>query len=105
MTFLGTVTGVNQSNDVVPGIFALGQNYPNPFNPTTTIEFFIPTREKVQISIYNILGQKVATVINEAFDAGAHAVRWNALSFANGVYFYEMQSGPFTSTKKMVLMK
>ncbi|HAP35298.1 MAG TPA: hypothetical protein DCQ28_04910, partial [Bacteroidetes bacterium] len=81
------------------------QNYPNPFNPNTTIEFSIPNKENVQIAVYNILGQKVTTVINETLESGSHTVQWNAQPYASGLYFYEMRSGTFAAVKKMILMK
>lgn len=85
--------------------FSLKQNYPNPFNPSSTIEFSVANRERVQISIYNLLGQKVATLLDEQKEAGVHTTQWNAHQFASGLYFYEMRAGAFTNVKKMLLLK
>jgi len=104
-SFFNSVTSVTPNSEVVPGAYTLGQNYPNPFNPNTTIEFSIPNKENVQIAVYNILGQKVTTVINETLESGSHTVQWNAQPYASGLYFYEMRSGTFAAVKKMILMK
>ncbi|MFA5832368.1 MAG: T9SS type A sorting domain-containing protein [Bacteroidota bacterium] len=111
--FLDAVTGVRIEETNVPAVFSLRQNYPNPFNPFTTIEYSVGTRSVVTISIYNTLGQKVATVVNETKDAGLHNAIFSAQFFASGLYFYEMrahqiegsQAGSFVSVKKMLLMK
>ncbi len=97
----------------LPKAFALHQNYPNPFNPTTTISFDVPERALVSISIYNTLGERVATVLNNAaFDQGEQTVEFNASAISSGVYFYRMtalaQKGvgaTFTDVKKMLLLK
>ncbi|MCE1190433.1 MAG: YCF48-related protein [Ignavibacteria bacterium] len=88
-----------------PKSFELNQNYPNPFNPTTTINFAVPVKSQVTLSIYNQLGQKVATLVNGEMEAGFRSVTWNASNMASGVYFYELRAGNFTSVKKLVLMK
>jgi hypothetical protein len=97
--------------------FALIQNYPNPFNPSTTIRYELPVTSKVTIAIYNVLGQKVRTLVNEIQNAGPQLQVWNSKSdagsnVASGVYFYRIQthglsgsSGAFTATKKMVLLR
>ncbi len=90
--------------------YALAQNYPNPFNPTTTVEFALPKDSKVNIEIFNILGQKVTTLFNGDQTSGYHQVSWNASNFGSGVYFYVMNaSSPegdkFRSVKKLMLMK
>jgi hypothetical protein len=95
----------------VPVTSSLNQNYPNPFNPTTTISFSVAqTSSFVTLDIYNIKGQKVKTLVNDRFDASTHQVVWdgkdeNGKSVTSGIYFYKMNSGKFTSTKKMILMK
>jgi hypothetical protein len=106
----GVKTNVQPVSGVVPGEFQLGQNYPNPFNPTTTIEYKVPARANVEISIFNILGQKVATVVNDVHEAGSHRATWNGRDLsgklaASGVYFYSLKSGSFEQVKKMMLMK
>ncbi|MBC8343546.1 MAG: T9SS type A sorting domain-containing protein [Bacteroidetes bacterium] len=98
-------------NDVIPSIFALADNYPNPFNPTTNISFSIPMALDVQINIYNVLGQRVATFNEGQLNAGIYNVRWNGRdqignALASGIYFYELQAGDqFRKIKKMTLLK
>ena len=88
-----------------PKEFKLEQNYPNPFNPTTTIQFAVPSVSDVKLEVFNILGQKVATLVNRRMEAGVHTVNFNATNLSSGVYFYRLQSGSFVQTKKMMLVK
>jgi len=86
------------------------QNYPNPFNPTTTIVYQLPEDSYVTLTIYNILGQKLKTVVNEFKKAGTYSYKINlekeiGRQLSSGVYFYTIQAGQFTDTKKMILMK
>jgi len=90
---------------VTPSEFVLKQNYPNPFNPSTKIGFTLPTESNVKISIYNLIGQKVAEVVNSKFNAGKHSVDFNASNLSSGIYFYKIEAGSFTSVKKMQLLK
>jgi hypothetical protein len=85
--------------------YSLSQNYPNPFNPTTTTRFSLKQEEKTVLEVYNILGQKVATLINEELKADAHTYNWNASGQASGLYLYRLRRGSFTATKKMMLLK
>jgi Secretion system C-terminal sorting domain len=89
----------------VPKQFSLNQNYPNPFNPSTTISFDLPKENHVTLNIYNLLGQKVASLLNEDMAAGTHSVNFNADNLPSGLYFYQLQSGNFNSIKKMMLLK
>ena len=89
----------------VPKVFSLSQNYPNPFNPITKINYALPTDSHVRLDIYNILGQKVATLIDGNQKAGYKTARWDAGSFSSGIYFYRLQAGDFVQTRKMVLLK
>lgn len=99
----------------IPESYALKQNYPNPFNPTTNIEFSLPVASNVQLSIYNILGQRVASLIDEYKTAGNHSVIWNAndsngFKISSGIYFYKLKASgtdgkKFQEIKKMVLLK
>jgi flagellar hook assembly protein FlgD len=105
------VTGVeNQLDDIPPKIY-LSQNYPNPFNPTTTISFSTTeSTENTELAIYNLKGQKVKQLVSGQLSAGQHSVIWdgkddNNKTVTSGVYFYKMNSGKFTSTKKMILLK
>ncbi|MFQ3607849.1 MAG: T9SS type A sorting domain-containing protein [Chloroherpetonaceae bacterium] len=88
-----------------PKEFKLEQNYPNPFNPTTTIQFAVPSVSDVKLEVFNILGQKVASLVNRRMEAGLHTVNFNAVNLSSGVYFYRLQSGSFVQTKKMMLVK
>jgi len=83
----------------------LAQNYPNPFNPTTNISFSLPAKSRVTILVFNILGQRVATVTDQEYPAGNHIVMWNASNVASGVYFYRMTAAEKTQTKKMVVLR
>jgi hypothetical protein len=103
---LGTVVSVRQLPEAVPASFALDQNYPNPFNPTTTIKFSLSQPEFVTLTIYNILGQRIATLLNEKRNAGTYEVTFDAGKFASGMYIYNLRtSGGLSQTRKMVLMK
>jgi hypothetical protein len=94
----------------LPLVFAVEQNYPNPFNPTTTIKYAIPHDEHVVIEVYNIVGQKVRTVVNEQQKAGRHAALWQSdndvgQKVGSGVYFYRVTAGDNTVVRKMLLVK
>jgi predicted GH43/DUF377 family glycosyl hydrolase len=89
----------------IPRYHVLSQNYPNPFNPSTTIEFTLPKPESVKIEIYNIIGQKIETLLNKPMPAGDHRVTFNAGNFPSGIYFYRIEAGEFQDVKKMVLLK
>ncbi|RME22996.1 MAG: T9SS C-terminal target domain-containing protein, partial [Candidatus Zixiibacteriota bacterium] len=100
------VTSVDDDEDILPHSFELAQNYPNPFNPTTTIAFDLPERAVINLSIYNLLGQKVTTLAQGAFPGGHHTVTWEPdATVASGVYFYRLRAGAATQVRKMVLMK
>lgn len=88
-----------------PLVYELAQNYPNPFNPTTKIEYSIPLQSQVELKVYNVVGQEVATLVNEVQKSGIHNVKFSASNFASGVYFYRLVAGNFVSVKKMVLVK
>ncbi|MFI5253629.1 MAG: carboxypeptidase regulatory-like domain-containing protein [Bacteroidota bacterium] len=90
----------------VPKAFALYQNYPNPFNPSTEIRFDLPSASPVTLKLYNVLGQEVATLLNsQPMDAGVQSLHFDASKLSSGVYFYRLQAGSFTNTKKMLLLK
>jgi hypothetical protein len=90
---------------VMPKVFAARQNYPNPFNPLTKISFDLPRAEFVKIDIFNIKGEKVETLVSRQFGAGSHIVEWHARGVASGTYFYRVQAGKNTATKRMTLIK
>jgi len=85
--------------------FNLQQNYPNPFNPTTVIKYAISDKEFVTLKVYDVLGNEVTTLVNEEKSAGNYKVDFNAAAIASGIYFYRLQSGNFTETKKMILVR
>src|SRR5690606_16395001 len=105
--FDGTFAYSNEVNVEVnpPLVFALEQNYPNPFNPSTMIKYSIHQEGFVNLSVYNLLGEKVATLINNNQKAGRYEVNFDASRFASGVYFYSIEAGSYKSVKKMLLMK
>jgi hypothetical protein len=88
-----------------PYSFSLLQNYPNPFNPTTEISFSLPNASDVKLEVYNVMGQKVTTLLNRHLEAGHHSVVWDGSDAASGVYLYHLQAGDIVDTKKMVLLK
>lgn len=100
-----TVIVSNDEEPDTPSRFNLSQNYPNPFNPSTNIPFELSEASNVEINVYSILGQKVATIVNELYSAGSHSIQWNAQNLASGVYIYRMQAGGFTQTRKLILLK
>ncbi|MBU0984106.1 MAG: T9SS type A sorting domain-containing protein [candidate division Zixibacteria bacterium] len=89
----------------LPFSFQLAQNYPNPFNPTTEIAFALPEASAVCLKVFNVLGQEVATLVDNELSAGQHAVEWDASDAASGVYFYRIEAGEFTESKKMLLLR
>ncbi|MEE9432415.1 MAG: T9SS type A sorting domain-containing protein [Melioribacteraceae bacterium] len=100
-----SVVGVEKIEDVVPTEFSLTQNYPNPFNPTTTISFTLPEANVVSLKVFNMLGQEVATIINEQKAAGAYKATFDASNIASGTYVYTLKVGNFVQSKKMTLLK
>ncbi|MBX2990891.1 MAG: T9SS type A sorting domain-containing protein [Bacteroidetes bacterium] len=97
-------TDVRVSNEV-PSEFALRQNYPNPFNPSTTIEYQVAAAEFVSLKVYNLLGQEVATLVNELKQPGTYRTSWNADGEPSGTYFYRMNGGSFNATGRMIVVK
>jgi hypothetical protein len=89
----------------VPARFALMQNYPNPFNPTTEIGFRLPENSAVTLSVYDVLGRDVATLVNERLQAGNYARTFDATTLASGVYVYRLQAGKLSSTRKLIVTK
>ena len=91
--------------DVIANKFELAQNYPNPFNPSTIIRFAIPQASKVSMKIYNLLGQEIATLVNQEMKAGSYEINFKASQLASGIYFYSIEAGNYSATKKMMLLK
>ena len=101
-----TPTGMGISDDApIASSYELGQNYPNPFNPITHIRFNIPETGNTKLTVFNIMGEAVANLIDGVVSAGAHTVSWNAANMPTGVYFYRMESGNFSQTRKLLLVK
>jgi hypothetical protein len=99
------MTGVEEGQTSIPESFVLKQNYPNPFNSSTAIEFETRIPGKVQLSVYNLRGDRVVTLVNDILPAGRHSVNWEAEKVASGVYFYKLSSGGETQSKRMLLLK
>ena len=102
---VSTFTAVKKENNNIPNKFNLSQNYPNPFNPSTVINYSIPKSQLVTLKIYNILGQEVATLVNQEQVAGNYKVTFDASRLSSGVYFYSIKTGNFSAVKKMMLLK
>jgi 5'-nucleotidase/UDP-sugar diphosphatase len=101
----GIVSPVKREVTLMPQKFELNQNYPNPFNPSTTISFEIPTSSFVSLKLFNLLGEEVATLVNEDKQAGKYNINWNGGRCASGIYFYHLRAGSYDATRKLVLMK
>jgi subtilisin family serine protease len=103
-------TGVDDGQTSVPGTFALAQNYPNPFNPSTTIEYSVPSGTHVSIDIFNVLGQRIKVLVDQAQPVGTYRVDWRGTdeagrTVASGIYFYRLKTDAHTEAKKMILLK
>jgi hypothetical protein len=99
-----------ESGELIPTVFALHQNYPNPFNPSTTIEFDLPQDSWVRLSVYNVLGQRIKTLLNAQYAAGTHEVIWDGRNesggeVSSGVYFYLLETDSFRDAKKMLMIR
>ncbi len=101
----GLLTGINNNGGEVPETYSLSQNYPNPFNPVTNIKFTIPTSGLVNITLFDIMGREIATIVNQNLTLGSYTADFDASKLSSGVYFYKLTSGSFTDTKKMMLVK
>ena len=105
LTVEKTATGISGNQADAVKIFQLFQNYPNPFNPSTNIKFDLKEDSYVTSTVYNIIGQKVAELINSDLSAGFHNVIFNAVNLSSGIYFYKLKAGSYSSVKKMELLK
>lgn len=95
----------SQSLSHLPGEFSLKQNYPNPFNPSTVIQYSINTKQSVNLTVFDVLGNEVAILVNEFKEPGIHSVEFNASDLSNGIYYYKLSAGDFVDVKKMILVK
>jgi hypothetical protein len=100
-----TITSVKNTGKRVPEQFALLQNYPNPFNPSTTIKYQLAKNSMVELSVYNVLGEKVAVLVNEKQQPGSYSVRFDAAKFSSGIYFYRIKADNFMRIRKMVFIR
>lgn len=104
MPLPGTPVAI-EGEEELPAGYVLKQNYPNPFNPSTKISFELPEQSDVKLEIYDVLGRKVVTLVNELLNAGSHNQTWDASSFPSGTYFYKLETENFSTTKKMLILK
>ena len=102
---LSELIGIQPISSEVPKQFSISQNYPNPFNPVTNINFDVKSKGLVKLAVFNSIGQEVAIILNQELSPGTYKANWNAANYPSGVYYYKLESGSFTETKKMVLIK
>jgi len=98
------VTSIEERIEL-PKSYQLSQNYPNPFNLATNISFYLPQGSEVLLEVYNVLGEKIKTLINEYRSAGRYTETFNGAGLPSGIYIYRLTSGNFTASKKLILMK
>mgnify|MGYP002378654723 FL=1 len=102
---LPELIGIQQISNEVPKQYLLSQNYPNPFNPETSILFAVPQSGFVKLTVFDMLGREVATLVNEVLSAGTYKADWDASMYSSGVYFYKLESIDYTDVKKIMLIK
>lgn len=100
-----TVTGVSDDADGLPAFHELFQNTPNPFNPSTTIRFALPVQSRVRLTVFDVLGRRVALLVDRVVAPGYHTELLDATGLASGVYFYRLEAGAFVQTRKLVVLK
>ncbi len=101
----GSITSIEPVNNIIPQKFSLSQNYPNPFNPVTKIKFSIQVTENVSLTIYDVLGRKITTLVNSELQPGNYEVNFDAGKYSSGIYFFTLSAGSFSETKKMLMVK
>ncbi len=102
---LSEITSVEEHSTTLPSSYILSQNFPNPFNPSTIISYQLPIGGNVTLKVFDILGNEIATLVDEFKPAGKYETEFNAASLPSGVYFYQLKAGDFIETKKMLLLK
>lgn len=102
---LNEILGISLISNQIPKSYKLSQNYPNPFNPSTIIKYDLPKEGMVKIVVYDAIGREVKTLVNEEQNAGSYKVEFDGSNLPSGIYFYKLQAGDFTETKKMLLIK
>lgn len=105
LSFGALATSVDAAGSVVPTVFELSQNYPNPFNPSTLIQYSIPRSSQVRLTVYDMLGREVASLVDAEQAAGTYRARFDGSSLASGTYFYRLQAGEYNQTRKFLLMR
>jgi C1A family cysteine protease len=103
--FTSGAVGISNISQEIPSVYKLYANYPNPFNPVTAIKFDVPENGFVKIRIYDITGKEISTPVNEFLKAGSYRTDWNASSYSSGVYYYRIEAGKYSETRKMILVK
>jgi len=101
----GGIVKVEETNNPIPDTYILSQNYPNPFNPTTRIRFSIPSERFTSLTVYDVLGSEIITLVDEEKPAGEYEVEFKGDGLTSGIYFYQIKAGDFIQTKKMVLLR
>ena len=106
-----TTASIEDLDIITPQDYKLSQNYPNPFNPSTTIEFYLPVSNNISLTVYNMVGQEVVSLVNRSMmDAGSHSIIWNGLDrnglqVSSGTYIYELKFGNLSKVRQMTFMK
>jgi hypothetical protein len=104
-SFYADELGAVRRENAIPTQLSLDQNYPNPFNPTTRIRFALPSEKQVRIEIYSVLGERIATLVNDRLSAGVYTVDVDGSRLSSGVYYYRLVAGETALTRKMLLVK
>ncbi len=103
-TLRGIILAVNDENKL-PVDYSLEQNYPNPFNPITSIQYSLSSRQQIKLTMYDMLGREVQTLVDEVKAQGTYTVKWDGKEFPSGVYFYRLTAGTFTDVRRLLLIK
>jgi hypothetical protein len=103
--FFGALTAVDDAGNAIPETYSLSQNYPNPFNPSTTIQYSIPHSGHVSLVVYDLLGSAVSVLVDDEQSAGSYRVNFDAASLPSGIYYYRLESGSFSQTRNLVLIR